>query len=377
MRGAPQRRTIVLVACRERDTVELIQRAMTKAEGAVLDVSTVEGMDLAIARLDLARHSADRARSDETRVDVVLLDLGIRGTESLEPLEAVQAVAPGIPVVALVSFFGTRLGMDAVAHGAQDYFVKGRGGGDSLVRAVLGSIERNRQARARAELLAAIAHEFRTRLFTIVTHAETMLDPDFEPPDEGWRKEFGTEIRDAAREIVDRLNQILELTELAAGGSELHIEDVSVAEVLGEARPVIVELAAGAPGVGVSLDVPAGVPPARADRTRLREILLALISRAIAESPRGGTVRVEAAASGTAVQVSVTDEGTAVPDEEAELLFEPFYRLNDPLAAPSGGVGLALTRHLVEAQGGRIWLSSRPGLGTTLTFTLPAAKRAR
>lgn len=121
------------------------------------------------------------------------------------------------------------------------------------------------------------------------------------------------------------------------------------------------------------VDIPTDLPPVYADRNKLEEVLTNLISNAVKYSPDGGTIRVSAEPDGEWVRVSVSDEGVGIPPEHLRNLFEKFHRVpgEERARVPGTGIGLYLCRQLVEGHGGRIWVDSQPGRGTTVHFTLP------
>jgi signal transduction histidine kinase len=121
------------------------------------------------------------------------------------------------------------------------------------------------------------------------------------------------------------------------------------------------------------------VPPVKGDAKKVDEILINLIDNAIKYSPDGGEVRVSMVRDGDFVEVSVEDSGIGIAPEDAARLFQKFHRVSTPETRDIGGTGLGLyiVKNLVEAHGGRIWLQSAPGVGTTFTFTLPVSPANR
>jgi signal transduction histidine kinase len=112
-----------------------------------------------------------------------------------------------------------------------------------------------------------------------------------------------------------------------------------------------------------------------ADRIRLKQVLYNLLSNAVKFTPEGGTVRIDAAAVGDSVRISVTDNGIGIPPEEHEAIFNEFHQVGTTTKGvkEGTGLGLAISRRLVEAHEGKIWVESEPGKGSRFSFTLPAA----
>ena len=142
-------------------------------------------------------------------------------------------------------------------------------------------------------------------------------------------------------------------------------ECVEAAQVLVRDKPLKIEK-----------DIPLDVPSVEADATKVKQIVLNLLANAVKFSS-GGLVLVRVATEPSAVRVSVADTGVGIREADLPRLFEPFNRLGSPLAADPGGVGLglAISKSFVELHGGRIWVESREGQGSTFYFTLPLASR--
>lgn len=232
--------------------------------------------------------------------------------------------------------------------------------------------EVERLLRERTDFFTAVSHEFRTPLAIILGQAEMLSDPSIEKKS-AWFAQAGPVLKDAGNQLLDFVNDILEISKADAGRIELNIENVKVASVLGGLRPAIDQLAASG-DVRAGVKVPRRLPAVRADVTRLRQVVLDLVDNAVKYTPAGGEVSVTAAAAGSSVEILVTDTGVGIPPGEAGRLFEPFYRVKGTRTQkgqPSSGLGLALVRRLVEAQGGTVRFESTPGAGTTFVVALP------
>jgi len=229
----------------------------------------------------------------------------------------------------------------------------------------------------RTELFAAISHEFRTPLAVIMGEVDMLLDPAY---GRGAKKaaELGPRIKESAAQLLGMVNDILELAKAETGALEVDLRDVDLGASLEEMRPTIEGLARAAE-LEVTIDSPVG-RVARADPLRLREIILNLVDNAVKYTPPGGTVTVSAASRSGVVEVSVSDTGVGIPADAHKRIFEPFFRVKatrPQRGQPSTGLGLALTKRLVEAHGGAIRFDSKPGEGTTFSFTLKLSSRRR
>lgn len=230
------------------------------------------------------------------------------------------------------------------------------------------------QERGRADLFAEIAHEFRNHLFTIGGYADLMAEPN-QPSEAGWLAEYGRAIGGAAAEMTTRIDEILDLARADAGKMSFEMEAISFGPFVEGLRGTIVALARRGEIVA-DVDVPDELLPVRADRRRLVQIVLNLVSNAVKYTPPGGRIRVEARAVGGRVALVVNDTGIGIPEEAGDRIFEPFYRASSTTVREgfaSSGLGLAVTKRLVEGHGGRIEYRSEPGKGTIFTVTLPGA----
>jgi len=255
---------------------------------------------------------------------------------------------------------------DRVAAGDYAVRVDERGPGEMrrLARSFNAMTERLLASeRQRRDLLADVAHELRTPLSVIQGNAEGILDGLY-PPDHAHLEPVVEEIRVMSR-LLDDLQT---LSTAEAGALRLHREPADPADLAREAVAAFRSTAEAA-GVRVELRVTAGLPELDVDPVRIGQVISNLLRNALQHTPRGGSVVVAAdEAEGGAVAFSVEDTGTGIAPDALPRVFDRFVK-----AADSGGagLGLAIARSLVEAHGGEISASSRPGVGTTLRFVLP------
>jgi signal transduction histidine kinase len=223
-----------------------------------------------------------------------------------------------------------------------------------------------RSEAARRGLVADVAHELRTPLTNLRCHLEAVQD-GLQSPDAATLASLHEETVLLAR-LVDDLQ---ELSLAEAGQLALHPVELDVAAVV-EAAVEAMRPAAEAKGVALRADV----PPCRAhaDETRTAQVLRNLLSNAITHTAAGGSVTVSAAASTDVVAVEVADTGDGIPAEHLPHVFDRFHRVDPSRARATGGagLGLAIVRQLVEAQGGTVSVRSEPGRGAAFRFTLPA-----
>lgn len=231
--------------------------------------------------------------------------------------------------------------------------------------------EIRRLLRERTEFFAGMSHELRTPLAVILTQAEMLLVGSDDPTERSGASET---IRASASELLELVNHILELARAEAGAMTVYVEQMRVDTLLRQLEPMFVRLGAAAE-VDVEIYVAAPLL-AVADRHRLREALVNLVDNAIKYTQPGGGVTVSAESDGDEhVRIAVSDAGVGIPEEVGDRVFEPFYRVpgtRPQRGQPSSGLGLALTRRSIEAQGGTVgWRRNTAG-GTTFEVAIPA-----
>ncbi|GAB3457155.1 hypothetical protein GCM10027321_11700 [Massilia terrae] len=232
--------------------------------------------------------------------------------------------------------------------------------------------EARRADQAKSAFLSSMSHELRTPLNAILGFAQ-ILNSDALPASDDQKREFAGHIVKAGRHLLTLINEILDLAKIESGAVSLSVEPVGVDELLAECR-VMIEPMAAARGIRTLFPEPSGAM-VRADRTRLKQVLLNLLSNAVKYNREGGSV-VLACVPGDPgrLRLSVQDTGMGLSQAQLGQLFQPFNRLGQENGAQEGtGIGLVVTRRLVELMGGEIDVASSQGVGSTFSIQLDAA----
>jgi PAS domain S-box-containing protein len=220
---------------------------------------------------------------------------------------------------------------------------------------------------AKSAFLANMSHELRTPLNAILGFSDLLLeDLDLR----GSHLRYLKNIKDAGEHLLELINDVLDLSKVEAGKVTLRTEIVSLAALL---EPVVTAMQANAKAQGLSFSAVA--PDAQAltlDPTRVRQVLFNLVSNAIKYTPAGGAVELRVATDGADLHIAVSDTGIGIPLDRQSRVFGLFERLHeDRSSVPGTGLGLALTKRLVELHGGTIDFDSEPGRGSTFRVRLP------
>ncbi|MDI4657685.1 sensor histidine kinase [Xanthobacter autotrophicus] len=220
------------------------------------------------------------------------------------------------------------------------------------------------------DFVSSVTHELRTPLTAIRALSELMLDaPDME---EAQRQDFLAIIVGESERLGRLVNQVLDMAKLESGHGEWHNADVDMRRLARDAVTATTELARGR-GAQIVFEAPEAVPLLRADPDRLTQVMLNLISNAVKFVPaEGGRIIVSLHVDGDGLVVRVKDNGPGVPQGERDTIFEKFRQGGDALTRPPGtGLGLPISRRIVDHFGGRMWLENQDGSGACFAFRLP------
>lgn len=232
--------------------------------------------------------------------------------------------------------------------------------------------------------LSSVSHELRTPLTSIRSFSEILLRYDRENPE--TRKEFLQIINTESERLTRLINDLLDLSRIEAGGMVWQDGPLSLREIIEDAARAQHQLRVEK-SLFLRLEISPDLPTVHADRDRIQQVLTNLLGNAIKFSPQGGEILIAAEAMDGStsaespgwVKVSVSDQGVGVDEKHHEIIFDRFHQIPAETfrEKPKGtGLGLAICKEVVNHYGGRIWVESRPGKGSTFSFTLPTTPRS-
>ena len=230
--------------------------------------------------------------------------------------------------------------------------------------------------RLKSEFVAVVSHEIRTPLTSVKGAVELLADPRYFPNNEQQTKLLNIAHANAERLLV-LINDILDFSKLENAALPMSLERSSIAPVIEQAAHNLRTLIEDR-DIQMDVKVTPGLPDLYIDASRIAQVFTNLLSNAIKFSPAGGRVVLGAQAVGGEVRVSVGDSGEGIAAEDLPKLFRKFTQVDSSATRKAGGTGLGLVicKGIVEQHGGKIWVESKPGVGSTFFFTLPFADRA-
>jgi signal transduction histidine kinase len=227
-------------------------------------------------------------------------------------------------------------------------------------------------SRHKSDFLATMSHELRTPLNAIIGFSELLHEQMFGELNE-QQLSYVQDILDAGRHLLSMINDVLDLAKIEAGRMELELSEVAIHDVLRGAVSMHSEQAKRR-GVSLGLMTDPSEITVLADDRRVRQVVFNLVSNAIKFTPADGRVDVSARLEDGAVEIAVADTGPGIPAEDREAIFQEFEQSAAGKEAEGTGLGLPLSRKLVQLHGGRLWVESEVGHGSTFRFTLPLEK---
>jgi signal transduction histidine kinase len=226
----------------------------------------------------------------------------------------------------------------------------------------------------KSQFLATMSHELRTPLNAIIGFSEVLHEQMFGELNER-QLSYVKDVLEAGRHLLSLINDVLDLAKIEAGRMELDLSQVALPLVLDSAVTLHAERASRE-GIHLSLQTEPDEITITADERRLRQVVFNLVSNAVKFTPADGRIDISARMDDGNVEVAVADTGPGIAPDDLERIFEDFEQTTHGRQAEGTGLGLPLSRKLVELHGGRLWAESKPGHGSTFRFTLPVHQEA-
>lgn len=229
-------------------------------------------------------------------------------------------------------------------------------------------------SRSKSEFLANMSHELRTPLNAVIGFSEIIQNKLFGHGAVDKYAEYARDIGESARHLLSVINDILDMSKIDSGHYTIHLEEVSIEELVTSCMKVVAR-AAEAGTIAMNLDIEDGLPPLNVDPRAIKQVLLNLWSNAVKFTPSGGTVTTGARREDGAILIYVTDTGSGIPADQLSKVCEPFHQAEGTYDRKheGTGLGLAISSRLIEMHGGKLEISSVQGIGTTVSIRLPAA----
>ncbi len=332
-----------------------------------------------------ARLSVGLEQLAEHQYDAILLDLGLPDSQGLETFRRIHAQRPEVAVVVLSGFGDETLALEALQEGAQDYLVKGEIDCKTLERSLRYAVERKRielqlhtakeaaeaANRAKSAFLANMSHEIRTPLNAILGMTELALGVEISAE----VREYLNVVSQSGEALLVLINDILDFSRIEAGKATLEHDPFDLHECIGNTMKSM-GVQAHSRGLELACDLHSDVPRAvLGDRGRLRQVITNLVGNAVKFTERGEVVLDVQSESlpknRVCLHFAVRDTGIGVPGDKQAAIFEAFEQADSNANRRFGGtgLGLAISNRLVQLMGGRLWVDSQVGSGSTFHFT--------
>jgi len=311
--------------------------------------------------------------------DLMLLDLHLPDSRGIETLQETHKVNQNIPIVVLTGLDDEQIGLDAIRKGAEDYLIKGESLKYTLVRAIRYAIERKQtrklheETKMKSRFISTVSHELRTPLSAMKEGLAIVLNGEA-----GKINDKQLKFLDIVKRNINRLGRliddVLDFHKVEAGKMEFDMRENDINEVVRETQKTMSPLV-NEKGLTISAELDESLPNASFDTDRIIQVLINLVDNAIKFTEKGG-ITIATSKNNGSIHISVQDTGPGIRREDLPRMFYEFEQLSDVNNRKTGGtgIGLAISRQIVEEHNGKIWAESEFGKGTTINFTLPIKK---
>ena len=323
-----------------------------------------------------------------TEIDLVLMDVLMPETDGLEACRRMKAMpsASIIPIILMTGQHDDKCLEQAFESGAMDYVAKPLNQTElrSRVRSalalkhemdqnLLANIQLSNESLAKSQILATATHELKSPLTSIVGYVDSLLlQQDSIGPLNRLQTEFLLAVQRNSHRLRTLIEELLDVSRIESGSLEFSLEKILAREVIDEVV-LCLNGQSREKSMNLQVKIKPDLAPIWADSLRFGQIITNLLSNAIKYSGEGSDITIAAEDGPTTVRFMVSDTGVGIAEDDQARLFDKFFRIDNRLNRQESGTGLGLfiTRYLVEAQGGSIQVQSKPNEGTTFSFILP------
>ena len=312
--------------------------------------------------------------------NVALLDIRLPDMEGTALLVPLKEMHPDMAVIMITAYASVENAVRALTEGASAYITKPLNMDKvlAIVREALEKqrlVEEKRRAeealreldRMKSEFISNVSHELRNPLHSIQGFTKLLLEGKVPYPE--IQKEFLSIIDKQSERLGALIDGLLDMSRLESGRFQIQKQCLTIRDIIYQSVKSFYSLASDK-GIVISEDISATLPEIEADGERVSQVMVNLLSNAIKFSNGGRSVMVRGEVKDGELVVQVTDHGIGISKEAMPHLFERFYRAEDSRARGGAGLGLYISKQIIEAHGGRIWVESKVGEGTTVSFAL-------
>lgn len=382
---------------------EPILQDSSKPSGRILIVDDDRDLAESLADILTARHyevevanslAQAEKRCQQFEVQVALLDIRLGGESGLDVIGLLKRLHPKAICVMVTGFAETDTAIEALRQGAYDYLAKPlkpshlfpvldrcfdkirlEAEAAAAYEAMCEAKERaEAAAKAKTEFLAAMGHELRTPLHSIIGFSEVLQTEAFGKLGDEKYLDYAGDIRNSGSHLLAIINDILDMAKAEAGKLELRESEAQISDIVALALRLMKPLAQDK-DIQIKSEIEPDLPNFRGDEQKVRQVLINLLSNAIKFTPKEGRVTLSVSlAEDGGILMAVADTGIGIAPEDVPKALEPFSQVDSKLnrAHEGTGLGLSLSVAMVELHGGTLELESQPDHGTTVTLRLPA-----
>ncbi|MBI3990623.1 MAG: hypothetical protein HY350_00585 [Candidatus Omnitrophica bacterium] len=226
-------------------------------------------------------------------------------------------------------------------------------------------------SKRKTDFISSVSHELRTPLTSIKGYAAILIEEKLGALPQA-AKERLEKINRHSDELVHMVNDLLDIARIESGRQVMKMEEQDLKSIASSASDLIA-IQCKNKNIDLITNIQQGLPSVIADRTQLERVFINLLGNAVKFTPEKGKITIKAHSEDNAIRVDISDTGIGIPQEALPMVFEEFYRVDNPInqQVKGTGLGLSLVKHIIQAHKGKIWVESKPGKGSTFSFTIP------